>query len=256
MQAHTYFFVSAALSLSFAHAALALDEFDPMSPGTVQKKLPRFEVKPEVAESTHEDGEQEDESISGTQEVSLPHSEPKASNHSQKNARASSHQAMRKEAKSSRSYLAPWQINAGVSLSYDDFAGNLGVSYPLHRYLQGRGFYQHRSSVRDYGRVTRHGGFAGVRLALVNPTIFVPIADANTGYETWRYTVDGEPHHSGGSPVTELGAGLTIRLTPYFAITGYRRSLAYWEGNPGADTEKGDWDRKNTRTEVIFEFIL
>jgi hypothetical protein len=226
---------------------------DPMSPGTAQKKLPTFEVKSEPGPG-EEEAKDEPSGIA-TQEVNLPSSSASSSSFSSKGA-ASSHTAMRKEAKHSRSFLSPLQFNAGVSLTYDDFGGQLGIAYPLHKYVAARTFYQHRSSVRDYGRVARHGGLVGARLALVNPTIFVPIADVNTGYESWNYTVDGAPHHSGGSPISELGAGLMIRLTPYFAITGYRRSANYWEGNPGQDTDKGDWDRKNTRTEVIFEFIL
>lgn len=246
MLAQTFFLLTFSLALTISPSAWALEESDPMSPGTAQKKLPMFEVKSEPGAG--EEKNQDEEGIA-TKEVSLPSSTNNSSS-------SKSTTSMRKEAKHSRSFLAPLQVNAGVSLTYDDFAGQLGFSYPLHKYAAARTFYQHRSSVRDYGRVVRHGGLVGTRLALVNPTIFVPIADANLGYESWNYTVDGAPHHSSDSPVAELGAGLMIRLTPYFAITGYRRSLNYWEGNPGQDTAKGDWDRKNTRTEVIFEFIL
>src|SRR4051812_44088926 len=94
----------------------AMEESDPMQPGTVQKKLPVFEVKSEPGAASSDSNPSVD-----TREVALPSTSNNESGSKSGNSslfggssRSSSSTSMRKEAHHSRSWLGPFQAQTGI----------------------------------------------------------------------------------------------------------------------------------------------
>ena len=153
-------------------------------------------------------------------------------------------------------------VSIGVGFGFKFFAGNLGVTVPINRYVAWgvSGSYMTRNDAKE--AEVNSGVGLDLMLRIPNPTPLMPFITAGPGMEAWRRSKDDglgmKVFDDSDSPTANWSAGAALRLARYVALVGALKSTTYTERPPrvfsGSHSEREL--RTNERFELGFAFIF